>query len=169
MAAVDRRTFVVEGLDSLVGFGWGFPHLEDPRANEQEVIRIDVACLNEAARLLGTSAWVRVVYESALVVHEVAQVSTGAGEPLTKVLGADLQYLGGNGVADAEDCAGDVAQTLLTIEAQQHAGGAGEHRFRHQQIWGRGGPFRTRQVQARQLGGRCALDRKGSSVSPSPS
>ena len=57
-----------------------FPHLADSFANEQEVLGIDVACLDEAPGLLGTPAGVRVVYQSALVVHEVAQVSARTGE-----------------------------------------------------------------------------------------
>jgi hypothetical protein len=55
------------------------------------------------------------------VVHEVAQIASRARQPLTKILGPDLQHLGRYRIAHVEDRAEDVAQTLLTIETQQHA------------------------------------------------
>ena len=131
MSAEDFRAFSVQGVDGLMHLRCGFPHLADSFANEQEVLWIDVACLYEAAGLLGAPAGVRGVDQSALVVHEVAQVPAGAGQSLTKVVGGDLQELGGDGVAYPEDGTKDVGQALLTIKAEQHPGGAGEHRFGH--------------------------------------
>ena len=98
MSAEDFRAFSVQGVDSLLHFWCSFPHLADPLANEQEVLGIDVACLYEATGLLGTPAGVRVVYQSALVVHEVAQVPARTGQALAKVVGSDLQELSSNGV-----------------------------------------------------------------------
>ena len=53
MSAVDVRAFAVQGLDSLIRLRCGFPHLGDSFAGEEEVLRIDVTCLYEAAGLLG--------------------------------------------------------------------------------------------------------------------
>src|ERR1700751_1344631 len=103
MSAEDFRTFSVQCLDVLMHLRCGFPHLADSLANEQEVLGIDVACLYEATGLLGTPAGVRVVSQSAFVVHEVAQVSARTGQALAKVVGSNLQELSGNGVAYTED------------------------------------------------------------------
>src|SRR3984893_5451130 len=108
MSPVDVRAFAVQSLDGFIRLRCGLPHLADSLSGEQEVIRIDVARLNEAAGLLGTSARVRFVYQSALVVHEVAQVSTSTGQPLTKVLRGDFQQIGADSIAYAEDRAEDV-------------------------------------------------------------
>ena len=83
MSAEDFRAFFIQGAEALMHLRYGFPHLADSFANKQEVLGIDVACLYEATGLLGTPAGVSVVYQSALVVHEVAQVSAhgpGVGE-----------------------------------------------------------------------------------------
>src|SRR4029077_3216520 len=131
MSAEDFRAFSVEGVNGLMHLRCGFPHLADSFANEQEVLGIDVTCLYEATGLLGTPAGVRLVYQSALVVHEVAQVSAGAGQALAKVVGSDLQELSGNGVAYTEDGTEDEGQPLLTVKAKQHSRGTGEHRLGH--------------------------------------
>ena len=75
-----------------------------------------MACFDESASLPGTSTGVRPVYESALVVHEVAEIPGGTGQSLAKVIGGALQYLGGDRVAHTEDFAEDVAQTLFAID-----------------------------------------------------
>jgi len=67
----------------------------------------DVARLYEAEGLFGTPARVRLVYESALVVHEAAQVPPRAGQALAKVVGSNLQHLSGDSVAYLEDCTED--------------------------------------------------------------
>src|ERR1700759_5717731 len=122
MSAEDFPTFCVQAVDGLMQLRYGFPHLADSFANEQEVLGIDVTCLYEAAGLLGAPAGVRVVYQSALVVHEVAQVSTRTGQALAKVVGSDLQDLSGNSVAYTEDGAEDKGQALLAIKAKKHSG-----------------------------------------------
>src|ERR1700720_2917412 len=93
MSTEDFRAFFIQGAEGLMHLRCGFPHLADSFANEQEVLGIDVACLYEATGLLGKSAGVRVVYQSALVVHEVAQVAARTGRALAKVVGSDLQEL----------------------------------------------------------------------------
>src|SRR5579864_659164 len=120
LSPVDLRALIVQGLERLNHFRCGLPDLTHSRSGEQKVVRIDVTHLHEAAGLLGTSAWIRFVYESALVVHEVAQVATSTGQPLTKILRGDFQQIGADSVAYAEDLAEDVRQTLLAIEAKQH-------------------------------------------------
>src|ERR1700726_5002014 len=131
MSAEDCRAFFIQGAEGLMHLRCRFPHLADSFANEQEVLGIDVACLYEATRLLGTPAGVRLVYQSALVVHEVAQVSARTGQALSKVVGSDLQELSGNGVAYTEDGAEDEGQALLAVKAKEHSRSAGQHRFGH--------------------------------------
>src|ERR1700745_1301883 len=87
MSAEDFRTFSVQGAEGLMHLRYGFPHLADSFANEQQIVGIDVACLYEATCLLGTPAGVRVVYQSALVVHEVAQVSARTGQAVGEGVG----------------------------------------------------------------------------------
>ena len=93
MAAVDLGTFAIKGLDDFIRLRRRLPHLADSLSMEQEIVGIDVASLYKAAGLSGTSAGVRLVYESALVVHKVAQIPTSASKPLAKVLGGDLKNL----------------------------------------------------------------------------
>src|SRR5579859_2252638 len=69
MSAEDFRAFFVQGAEGLMHLRCGFPHLADSFADEQQILRIDVACLYEATRFLGTPARVRLVHESALIVH----------------------------------------------------------------------------------------------------
>src|ERR1700730_2817832 len=131
MSAEDFRAFFIQGAEGLMHLRYGFPHLADSFANEQQVLGIDVACLYEATGLLGTPAGVRVVYQSALVVHEVAQVSARTGQALAKGVWTDLQELSGNGVAYTEDGAEDEGQALLAVKAKEHSRSAGQHRFGH--------------------------------------
>src|SRR5260370_17658284 len=116
MSAEDFRAFFIQGAEGLMHLRCGFPHLADSFANEQEVLGIDVACLYEATGLLSTPAGVRLVYQPALVVHEVAQVSARTCHALSKVVGSDLQHLSGNGVAYLEDRTEDKGQALLPVE-----------------------------------------------------
>src|SRR5580658_4010993 len=103
MSPVNLRAFIVQGLDGLKHLRRGLPNLTNSASGEQKVVQIDVTLLDEAAGLLGTSAWVRFVYQSTLVVHEVAQVATSTGQPLTKILRGDFQHLGAHRVAHGED------------------------------------------------------------------
>src|ERR1700739_3996914 len=134
MSAEDFRTFSVQGVDGLMHLRCGFPHLADSFANEQKVLGIDVACLYEAPGPLCTPAGVRVVYQSALIVHEVAQVSARTGQALAKVVGSDLQELSGNGVTYTEDGTEDKGQALLAVKAKKHSGSTGDHCLGYQQV-----------------------------------
>jgi len=62
-----------------------------------------------------------------------AQVPAGAGQPLAKVLATNLQHFGRDCVGYPEDLAENVSEALLTIETQEHAGGAAAHSFVDQQ------------------------------------
>src|SRR5260221_12968007 len=95
MSTEDFRAFFIQGAEGLMHLRYGFPHLAYSFANEQQILGIDVACLYEATCLLGTPAGVRLVHQSALVVHKVAQVSPRTGQALSKVVGSDLQHLSG--------------------------------------------------------------------------
>src|SRR6201984_3000804 len=131
MSTEDFRAFFIQGAEGLMHLRCGFPHLAYSLADEQQILGIDVACLYEATRLLGTSAGVRLVHQSALVVHEVAQVSPRTGQSLSKVVGSDLQHFSGNGVAYTEDGAEDKGQALLAVKAKKHPRSTGEHRLGH--------------------------------------
>src|SRR6266436_1140845 len=134
MSAEDLRALSVQRVDGLMHLRRDLPHLADSFANEQKVLGIDVACLYETTCFLGAPAGVRLVHESALVVHKVAQVSPRTGQALSKVVGSDLQHLSGNGVAYTEDGAEDKGQALFTIKAKKHSQGAGEHLLGHKQV-----------------------------------
>src|ERR1700726_1424152 len=134
MSTEDFRAFFIQGAEGLMHLRCGFPHLAYSFADEQQILGIDVACLYEATRLLGTPAGVRLVHQSALVVHKVAQVSPRTGQALAKVVGSDLQHLSSNGVAYLEDRTEDEGQALFTIKAKKHSQGAGEHLLGHEQV-----------------------------------
>src|SRR3984885_9685775 len=134
MSTEDFSAFFIQGAEGLLHLRCGFAHLAYSFADEQQILGIDVACLYEATRLLGTPAGVRLVHQSALVVHKVAQVSPRAGQALSKVVGSDFQHLSGNGVAYTEDGAEDEGQALLAVKAKKHSQGAGEHLLGHEHV-----------------------------------
>src|SRR3984957_15469785 len=118
MSTEDFRAFFIQGAEGLMHLRCGFPHLPYSCADEQQILGIDVTCLYEATGLLGAPAGVRLVHQSALVVHEVAQVPPRTGQTLAKAVGSDLQYLSGNGVAHIEDSTEDEGQALLAVKAE---------------------------------------------------
>src|SRR5260370_32004870 len=124
---VNIRNLVIKRLDRLIRFRHSLAHLTNAIASEKQVLRIDVACFYEAAGLLGASAGVCAVYQSALIVHEVAQVPADAGQSLTKVLASDFQHLGGYDIGDPKDLAEDVGQALLPIATEAHTGRKSDH------------------------------------------
>jgi hypothetical protein len=83
---VDVGVLVVDGRDRLRRPRQNRTHLLDALAREQQVRRIDIAGLDEAAGLLGAPAGVRSIHEAALVVHEVVQVAPSAREALPEGL-----------------------------------------------------------------------------------
>src|ERR1700720_23855 len=120
MSTEDFRAFFIQGAEGLMHLRCGFAHLAYSLADEQQILGIDVACLYEGTRLLGTPAGVGLVHQSALVVHKVAHVSPRTGQALSKVVGSDLQHLNSNGVAYTEDGAENEGQSLLTIKTKEH-------------------------------------------------
>src|SRR5260370_42577534 len=107
MSTEDFRAFFIQGAEGLMHPRCCFAHLADSFADEQQILGIDVACLYEPTCLLGAPAGVRLVHQSALVVHKVTQVAALTSPALSKVVGSDLQHLSGNGVAYTEDGAED--------------------------------------------------------------
>src|SRR5258708_4959185 len=93
MSAEDFRACFIQGAEGLMHLRCGFPHLAYSFADEQQILGIDVACLYEATRLLGTPAGVRLVHQSALVSHKVAQVSPSTVHALPKSDWRKLPYL----------------------------------------------------------------------------
>src|SRR4029077_9870146 len=134
MSTEDFRAFFIQGAEGLMHLRCGSPPLAYSLADEQQILGIDVACLYEATRLLGTPAGVRPVHQSALLAHTFAQVSPRTGQALPKVVGSDLQHLSSNGVAYLEDRTEDKGQALFTIKAKKHPQGAGEHLLVHEQV-----------------------------------
>src|ERR1700722_20947991 len=122
MSAEDFPAFLIQGAEGLMHLRCGFPPLAYSFADEQQILGIDVACLYEATCLLGTPAGVRLVHQSALVVHKVAQVSARTGQALAKVVGSYLQELSGNGVAYTEEGTDDKGHALLAVKANKHSG-----------------------------------------------
>ena len=88
--------------------------------NEQEMVGIDMACLDESARLLRAATGIVRVHQSALVVHEAVEVAAGAGQTLTKVVGSHLQDLAADSIAGAKNLAEREDQPLLAVETEQH-------------------------------------------------
>src|SRR5260370_32385084 len=127
MSTEDFRAFFIQGAEGLMHLRCGVPHLAYSFADEQQILGIDVACLYEATSLLGTPAGVRLVDQSALVVHKVAQVSPRTGQALSKVVGSDLQHLSGNGVPYLEDRTEEKGQRLLAAHASKHCKMTGQH------------------------------------------
>src|SRR5258707_13829087 len=96
---LEKRVFTVNGdvlsLDDILNladrFGRDVPDALDMLWNEQQVVRIDMPMLDEAPSLLRAATGIVLVYQTALVVHEVVQVAAGAGQALTEVVGGHLQ------------------------------------------------------------------------------
>src|ERR1700730_7315220 len=131
MSTEDFRAFFIQGAEGLLHLWYGFPHLAYSFADEQQILGIELACLYEGTRLLGTPAGVRLVHQSALVVHKVAQVSPRTGQALSKVVRSNLQHLSTNGVAYLEDGTEDKGQALLAVKAKKHPRSTGEHLLGH--------------------------------------
>src|SRR6201998_4804706 len=131
MYTEDFRAFFIQGAEGLMHLRCGLAHLAYSLADEQQILGIDVACLYEPPRFLGTPAGGCLVHQSAHVVHKVAQVSPRTGQALSKVVGSDLQHLSSNSVADIEDRTEDKGQALFTIKAKKHSQGAGQHLLGH--------------------------------------
>ena len=110
-----------------------FTHVDDAMAREEEVLRIEVAQLDEALGLPGAAARIGCVDQAALALHEVAQVAPRSGELLTEVVAGDVEQLGSDAIGDPEDLTEHVDEALLAIEAEQHGGRAADLRFLDQQ------------------------------------
>ena len=119
--AEDVRAALVERGERVGLRADDLAHLRHALAREAEVLRIDVARVDEPAGLLCAPARICRVDEPALVVHEAVQVTPRTGEPLANVFPAGLQKLGPDDIAHAEDLTQDVDDPLRSFEAQQHA------------------------------------------------
>jgi len=140
-------------FDVADGFGSDILNALDMLPSEQEMLWINVAVLDETFGLLGAAAGVGLVHQAALVIHEARQVAACAGQALTKVDGGHLQNLAAHRVTRAEDLAKRENQTLLAVQAEQHAGGAAEFGFFNKERHFHGHAVRIGQVQVR-----CVID-----------
>ncbi|HTN02828.1 MAG TPA: hypothetical protein VL132_13170, partial [Planctomycetaceae bacterium] len=110
-----------------------FLNSQEVLRGEEKMVGIDMTILNEALRFPGTAAGVARVDQAALVVHEAIEITPGAGQTLPEVVGGDFENFTAHCVADSENFAQREDESLLTIEAQQHAGRAGDLGFFNEQ------------------------------------
>src|SRR5258708_1755355 len=74
--AVNGRVLPIKYVVDLADrFGGNILHSLNVLRDEQKMVRIDVACLDEPFCFLGAAAWVVLVHETALIVHEAVQIS----------------------------------------------------------------------------------------------
>jgi hypothetical protein len=144
---------------------WSLPghvaHARHMFPGKQQVPRIDEAGLHEALGLLRAPAGIGFVHQAALVVQEIVEIAPRPRQLLPEVVAADLQKLGADEIGHAEDLAEDVDEALLAVEAQQHARGAADPGFVHQQPnVGRHGS-RIRQIQVWRAVQAVAVSREG--------
>jgi len=131
-------------LDLAHRFGSNVLHALDMLRNEQEVMRIDVAGVDEALGFLGTTAGIARVHQTALVVHELVEVPAGAGEALPEIVGRHLQDFATDGVACTEDLSEREDQSLLAVQTEQHSGCACDFGLFHQHRHIHGNALRIR-------------------------
>ena len=114
----------VLSLDDVLDFadrlGRDIADALDMLRNEQEMVRINMPLLDEAAGLSWAATGVVLVHQTTLVVHEAVQVAAGTGQALTEVVGAHFQDLAANGIAGAQDFAEREDEALLAVQAEQH-------------------------------------------------
>src|SRR5258708_28883784 len=80
--------------------GCRIPDLPNMQRNELQVMRIDVAGVDEALGFLWTTAGIVRVHQAALVVHELVEVPAGTGEAFPGIVGRHLPGFRSDGVAD---------------------------------------------------------------------
>src|SRR4029453_10633033 len=137
----------VERVDVLMHSPRYFAYAGHVCRREQQILRIDVAGLHECPRFLRTAAWIRLVDQSTLLVHEVMEIPPCPRELLPEVVAAHLQQLGPDAVRDVEDVAQDVNEPLLAIQTQQHARGAANGGFVDEKLHICGNRARVRKLQ----------------------
>ena len=109
-------------IDYSNRIGRRFPDSPDVQGNELQLMRIDVTGVDETLSFLGASAGIVRVHQSALAVHELVEIAAGTREGLPEVVGRHLQDFATNGVARSEDFPKREDQSLLAVQAEQHAG-----------------------------------------------
>ena len=105
-------------IDYSNRIGCRIPDLPNMQRNELQVMRIDVAGVDEALGFLGTTAGIVRVHQAALVVHEAVEIATGARERLTEVVWGHFKDFAGDRVTGAEDLAEREDEPLLAVQAQ---------------------------------------------------
>ena len=93
-----KRMFPIDGrvlpIHDIIDFsnriGCRFPDSLDMQGNELQLMRIDVAGVDEALSFLGAAAGIIRVYQSALAVHELVEIAAGTREALPEVVGRHL-------------------------------------------------------------------------------
>ena len=74
-------------IDYSNRMGCRIPDLPNMQRNELQVMRIDVAGVDEALGFLGTTAGIIRVYQSALAIHELVEIAAGTREALPETVG----------------------------------------------------------------------------------
>ena len=125
-----KRMFPIDGrvlsIHDIIDFSncidGRFPDSPDMQGNELQLMRIDVAGVDEALSFLGAAAGIIRVYQSALAVHELVEIAAGTREALPEIVGRHLQDFATNGVARSEDFPEREDQSLLAVQTEQHPG-----------------------------------------------
>ncbi len=94
MAAMNLCVGGVERLDVFVDLRRHVAHARDVVAGEQQLVRVDVAGLDERLRLLRAAARIGRVNEPALAMHELVKVAPRPRELLAEAVAADLEQFG---------------------------------------------------------------------------
>jgi hypothetical protein len=131
--AVNLRIGGVQLIELLRALFGHLAYARNSLTSKEQVMRIEVAGLDETLRLLGASTRVVPVNQTAFVLHEIVQVPSGACESLSERLGTDFKQFCTDSVRHAEDVSKGINEPLLAIEAQQHAGCAADSRFLNDQ------------------------------------
>ena len=105
-------------IDYSNRIGCRIPDLSNMQRNELQVMWIDVTGIDEALGFLGTTAGIVRVHQTALVVHELVEVSAGTGEALPEIVGRHLEDFATNGVARSKDFSERKNQPLLALQAE---------------------------------------------------
>ena len=108
-------------IDFSNRIGCRIPDSPDMKRNESQMMRIDVPGVDEALGLLGATAGIVRVHQSALAVHELVEIAAGTREALPEVVGRHLQDFATNGVARSEDFPEREDQSLLAVQTEQHS------------------------------------------------
>src|SRR5688500_9054628 len=122
MTAMNVGEGGVQGVEIVGSFFSHLTHLYDALVSTEEMLRIEVAHLDESLCFLCASAGVGGLHQSALALHEVVEVAARPSQFLTETIPRDVEQLRAHAVRHAENLTEDEDDALVAIEAKQHGG-----------------------------------------------